>query len=100
MKDALFLFEMARIVNNAIECSSNPRLKSEVHLIGNFNYRVFNPYKMFRQTASGFVRFLMNLAMGMSEAEFRRMMISLTDRIVDAVESDECDVINTKHSHR
>ena len=98
MTETVFLKEMAEIINGAIECSTNGRLKRQVHLIGNFNYRVFNPYRMFHQYASCFIRMLMNLAMGMSEKEFRQMMEKLTDRILEAAESYEGDCINNNHS--
>lgn len=100
MKETLFLRDLADIVLGAVENSNNRRLQKQVCCIGGFNGRVFNPFKMFRQHASGFIRFLMNIAMGMSEADFRKMMSALTDRILQAVDSEECDVINLEHRQR
>ena len=100
MEEKMFLKEMAEIVLSSIASSSNKRLAYQIWSIGRFNRRVFSPYKMFRQYASSYVRFLMNIAMGMSEKEFRDMMLELTNRIVDATNSDECDMINKNHDGR
>lgn len=97
MEEKLFLKDLAEIVLSSIASSKNKHLAHQVWSIGGFNRRVFSPYKMFRQYASGFTRFLMNLAMGMTEKEFREMMLELTNRIIDAANSDECDLINKNH---
>ena len=99
MEEKLFLKDLAEIVLSSIANSKNKRLIHQVWNIGGFNRRVFSPYKMFRQYASSFTRFLMNIAMGMTEKEFREMMLELTDRIVDAANSDECDQINKNHGY-
>lgn len=100
MKELRFLKQLAEIILGSMECATNHRLKYEVWCIGHFNRRVFNPYKMFHQTASGFIRFLMNISMGMTEAEFRAMMQRITDRIVEACDSFECDEINEEHQSK
>ena len=100
MKETLFLKDLADIVLGAVENSNNRRLQKQVCSIGGFNGRVFNPFKMFRQNASCFIRFLMNIAMGMSEADFRKMMSALAVRISQAVFCVERDFINLEHKHR
>jgi len=99
MKEKQFLDALASIVLNAIDRCNNNHLRRQVTSIGHFNYRVFKPTMMFRQKASGLIRFLTNLAMSMNEEGFRQMMEEMTDRIVKAVETGECDTINKEH-HR
>ena len=100
MREKYFLKELAEIMLSSIASSQNKHLAFQVWNIGRFNRRVFSPHKMFRQHASSYIRFLMNIAMGMTEKEFRDMMLELTNRIVDAANSDECDQINQNHNNQ
>lgn len=92
-----FLKELAGIITKKLMSKKYRFWRREVSTIGHFNYRVFQPEGMFRQKASNFIRMLINMAMGMQERDFRYMCWRMVDRIIEAAESMEGDIINAEH---
>lgn len=97
MTEKAFLNDLAEIILSEMRNPELSNLQNDICRLGHFHYRVFNPKRLFHQLSYNFIRFLMNMAMGMTPGEFRFMCNRLVERIIEAAESYESDAINAEH---
>ena len=97
MKESEFLNELAGIIISELKSERYPLLEREVKNLGHFHYQVLQRERVLRQLTPNFIRMLINMAMGMQERDFRYMCWRMVDRIIEAAESMEGDIINAEH---
>lgn len=97
MKESQFLNGLADIIIGELKSEKYPLLEREVKNIGHFHYQVLQRERVLRQLTPNFIRMLINMAMGMQERDFRYMCWRMVDRIIEAAESMEGDIINAEH---
>ena len=99
MKERIFLSSMADIITCQLNNSEYPTMVRDMVTNGKFHRRVFKPGRLFHMVAKNWIRFMMNMAMLMTERDFMKMWQQIGERIVKAAESYESDCINEEHCH-
>ena len=90
---------MADIITCQLNNSEYPTMVRGMVTNGYFHRRMFSADHMFRMLAKNWIRFMMNMAMLMTERDFMQMWQQIGKRIVEAAESYESDCINEEHYH-
>lgn len=97
MREHLFLESLADIILCHVNSSDYPTMERDIVDNGNFERRVFSSNRLFRMLTKNWIRFMMNMAMVMKERDFQQMWQQLGDRIQQAAEDYESDMINQEH---
>ena len=93
-----YLFLLAEIILKTVEKYDN--LKTQIVQQGHFNGRVNTIEQMSNMVTKNMVRYLTNVAMGVSREDFYAMMMRLTDEFYRAAESKFADEINQAHARK
>ena len=94
----MYLILLAEIVLNTVEKYDN--LKSQIIQQGHFNGRVHSTEQMSKMVMRNYVRYLTNIARGVTYKDFKMMMDNLAEEIYRVAEGELYDIINQAHARK
>ncbi len=109
MKEKEFFDGLAEIILSHVDKSKKEikrqlgdpsQLQNDILKMGHFNGNIFSREKMFCHTVKVFIRFLLNLAMYMDEAQFVNMFTDIAEYILKVADTDAASEINDAHARK
>ena len=100
MEEKTLLFKLSDSILQTLSNKKYKRIRWTIIQEGHFNGRVHSPSSMSAMVTRNMVRYLMNIAMGITREDFMAMFEDLGRQIYEVANSEAADIINQAHARK